>query len=308
MHGPPPQPTPHGTAAPRRTDLPACPVRLVADRPSRPVPLVLVALLALLVAAPAALRAQIRPLDPLDWGALEHEGRSLEMGGGIYTGQRASLAGTEGRLLELGAFAASWGFGRVAVRLAGTAVRVFSDQDFFADPVGGARAFREGRRRTDTGDYRLSTLVSFTAPGADLGAAVRFGVRLPTTDNVEGLGRDQTDFFSSVSGRARGESVAVSAEVGVGINGTRDLSNEQVDPLLFALAVRRTTGQARPFLELVGQHDTRAGPEPRGTENLGEARLGVRVGNGRWLRIAGIRGWTRMGPELGLEIRMGSRF
>ena len=34
------------------------------------------------------------------------------------------------------------------------------------------------------------------------------------------------------------------------------------------------------------------------------AGLGAR----RWLRVAAIRGWTRMGPELGLELRAGARF
>ena len=225
-----------------------------------------------------------------------------------FSGQRASLAGTEGRLLELGAFAATWSFGRVAVRLAGTAVRVFDDDRIFAAPLGGVLPYQPGRRRTDAGDYRLSTLVGLTPPGSAVGAALRFGIRLPTTDDAKGLGRDQTDFFSSLSGRVAGEAWAVSADVGVGVNGTRDLLNEQVDPLLFALAVRSRSGRVRPFLELVGQHDTRGGPESRGIEDLGEARVGVRVGGAQWVRVAGIRGWTRMGPELGLQLRFGARF
>ena len=257
---------------------------------------------------PAAGSAQLRPLDPLDWAALEGEGRSVEVGSGFYTGQRASLAGTEGRLLEMGVFAATWSLGRVALRLAGTAVRVFEDQYAFADSWGGALPFHEGRRRTDTGDHRVSTLVGLTAPGSRVGAALRFGVRLPTTDNVQGLGRDQTDFFSSLGGRVVRDAWTVNVEVGLGVNGTRDPTHEQIDPLLFAVAARWRNDGAEPFLELVGQHDTRAGPEPRGAENLGEARLGIQIGDQRWLRVTGVRGLTRMGPELGLEVRMGTGF
>src|SRR5690606_22084698 len=52
------------------------------------------------------LAAQLRPLEPLDWRALE-PGRvaGLAFGAAAYRDQRASLAGTQGRLLEVGNFA-----------------------------------------------------------------------------------------------------------------------------------------------------------------------------------------------------------
>lgn len=261
-----------------------------------------------LLGSPAAARGQIRPLDPVDWGVMDRAGWTLEMGGGLYTGQRASLAGAEGRLLDLGSFAASWSLGRVALRLAGTAVRVFDDHRSFAGPIGGALPFERGRRRVDAGDYRVSTMVELTAPGSDVAALLRFGVRLPTTDNVKGLDRDRTDFFSSLAGRVVHHRWSLRAEAGLGVNGTRDPDNEQVDPFLFFLGGRWHGDRVQPFLELLGQHDTRPGPDQRGAENLGEARLGVRLGGDRWVRLAAIRGWTRMGPELGLEVRLGAAF
>lgn len=291
---------------------------LAAMHPSRPflshpgargatVARVVVACLALL-GLPRAAASQLRPLDPLDWGALNHEGRTAFVGGGFYSGQRASLAGTEGRLLEVGAFGLTWGFGRVALRLSGTAVRFFDDSQPYASPIGGALPFQAGRRRTDTGDYRISTLVGFTAPASTVGLAMRFGVRLPTTDNVKGLGRDQTDFFSSLSARVRGGPWTVSGEAGLGITGTRDEVNEQIDPLLFSVALRYRAGSVEPFLEAVGQHDTRAGPQKRGAEDLGEARMGVYLGGQRWLRLALVRGWTAVSPDFGIELRLGTRF
>lgn len=258
-----------------------------------------------LTTAPAA--AQLRPLDPLDWADLERSGRTLEMGGGIMSGQRASLAGTEGRLLELGAFRAVWRIDRVALELSGTAFRIFDDRVVFADPVGGtARA--DGTSRTDVGDYRVATTVRLSGADARVGAALRFGVRLPTTDNAKGLGRDQTDFFSTLATRVRAGAWDVRAEAGLSVNGTRDPENEQIDPFLFALSAVADLGRVDPVVELVGQHDPRAAPEPRGTENLGEARLGIRVGEAHWIRVMLIRGWTRMGPEAGLSVRLGTRF
>jgi hypothetical protein len=257
-------------------------------------------------ALPAA--GQLRPLDPVDWIALHASARTAEVGGGLYGGQRASLAGTEGRLLELGSFAATWRTGRIALRLAGTALRVFQDRSSWARPIAGAREFDRTRRRVDSGDYRLSTLVALTPPAADQAALVRFGVRLPTTDNGQGLERDRTDFFASLAGRVLQGPVALTAEAGIGVLGTRDPEHEQVDPLLFAVGASWRTGEVRPFVTLLGQHDTRPGRDLRGVENLGEARLGIRVGSHRWLQAAILRGWTRMGPDLGIELRLGTRF
>ena len=266
----------------------------------------LAAVVFLVWALPAA--GQLRPLDPVDWTALDGSARTAEVGGGLYLGQRASLAGTEGRLLEVGSFAAAWSAGRVALRLAGTALRLFEDRSSWAGPVAGARDFDPSRRRVDSGDYRLSTLVALTRPGAEWAALVRFGVRLPTTDNGQGLERDRTDFFASLAGRTLQGPVALTAEAGIGVLGTRDPEREQVDPLLFAVGASWRTGEVRPFLALLGQHDTRPGRDLRGVENLGEARLGVRVGGRRWVQVAALRGWTRMGPDLGVELRLGTRF
>jgi hypothetical protein len=257
------------------------------------------------VASPA--RAQLRPLEPLDWSTLGVEEVSLVMGGGIFTGQRASLAGTEGRLLELGSFRATWSLGRVALELAGTALRLFNEQFVFADPIADVVPV-EGAWRHDVGDYRVSTVVRLLEPRPGRTVALRFGVRLPTTDNLQGLDRDETDFYSLLAGRIAQGPLAVGGELGVGIYGTRDPENEQVDPLLFGLSALYDLGRVRGLLELTGQHDTRAGRDRRGTEDLGEARIGVEVGDRRWMSVAAVRGWTPSSPEFGVIVRFGTHF
>ena len=263
--------------------------------------------LTLSAAAGSPSGAQLRPLEPIQWRAVGYEGHSVLLGGSILAGQRASLAGTKGRLLELGAFRGTWRTGRVAMELAGTAVWLFDEQSVFAEPVDGVIP-AEDARRTTTGDYRVSTVVQLFAPGADRQVALRFGVRLPTTDNLQGLDRDQTDFFSTVAGRVRHGPWEFSGELGIGINGTRDLHNEQVDPLLFGFSAHVDAGPARGTLELYGQHDTRAGRDRRGTEDLGEGRVGVEVGGERWLSVALVRGWTPASPDLGLIVMLGTHF
>jgi hypothetical protein len=225
----------------------------------------------------------------------------------MYSGQRASLAGTKGLLIELGSFRATWGLGRVGVEFAGTALRLFDERSVFADPALDVVP-AVGTRRRDVGDYRVSTVVQLTPEHSRRGAALRFGVRLPTTDNLQGLDRDQTDFFAFLAGRVGHDALDVGGELGLGIFGTRDRWNEQVDPLLFALSARYDMGAARAVLELAGHHDTRAGPDRRGNEDLGEARLGLEAGHARWIHVALVRGWTSSSPDLGVTFTLGTRF
>lgn len=264
-------------------------------------------LLALTFFAASPASAQLRPLDPVDWDVLGSETHTIVVGAGLYGGQRASLAGTEGRLFELGTFRANWSLGRVSLELSGTAQRVFEEQSSFAQPLAGVRPV-EGSFRHDNGDYRVTTVVQLTHPGSQVGAAVRFGVRLPTTDDRQGLERDQSDFYSTVVGRTVHGPFEVVGEMGLGINGTRDLQVGQVDPMLFALSGKwRFDGWAL-VAEATGQHDTRRGADRRGTEDLGEARFGVRMGRARWVRVTAVRGWTPYSPDLGMTVAFGTRF
>lgn len=251
--------------------------------------------------------AQLRPLEPLDWSTVGVEGHSLAVGGAFYSGQRASLAGTEGRLVEVGSFRATWSLGRVALELSGTALRLFEERTAFAPPADDVVP-ADGNLRRDMGDFRIATVVRLAEPSPGRTLALRFGVRLPTTDNLQGLDRDQTDFYSLLAGRVETGKLVVGGEVGVGINGTRDPENEQVDPLLFALSARYDLGRVRALMELAGQHDPRAGEDRRGTEDLGEGRLGVELGHRRWMSVTAVRGWTASSPDLGVIVTFGVHF
>ena len=251
--------------------------------------------------------AQLRPLDPMGWSTFERPGGTFVVGGGFYSGQRVSLAGVEGRLAEVAAFQATWSYERVAVRLAGTLFRIFDDQHVFAEPLEDTRP-PDGSTRRDAGDIRVSTIIRLTGTDAKVGAALRFGTRLPTTDNREGLGRDQADFFATFGLRFHEGPLAASIEGGAGVNGTRDPRHEQVDPILFAASLTYEAGLVHPVLELTGQHDPRSSRDRRGNENLGEVRVGALIGHDRWIKVTGGRGWTPFSPEFGLTVLFGTRF
>jgi hypothetical protein len=243
---------------------------------------------------------QLRPYDPIDWSIFDG-GASIvaHAGVAVFDRQRASLAGTEGRLVEAGLFHGFLRTGRIALEGGGTVQRFFHDRRRFAEPYGGARNEESGQRR-DSGDYRIATVVRLTPDHRPEMAALRFGTRLPTTDNRVGLERDATDFFTTIAGRADRGRIRAAAEVGVGIHGTREPEYEQSDVLVWVLGVQRRGGMVQPAIWLLGHADGLVGRNVRGNEELAEVRLDVRVGRRNWVQIGAVRGLTEFSPRAGL--------
>jgi len=258
-----------------------------------------------LLLLPAAARAQLRPLDPFEWRMFE-AGRtvSAQVGGGWLPDQRASLAGTEGTLVEAGNWRAFWRTGRVVIEAGGTVQRFFDEESRFAPGEPEVVEDEDGARR-DAGDYRILTAVRLTGERAPVAAALRFGARLPTTDNTVGLDRDATDFFATLGGRTARGRLAVQAEAGVGIFGTRQNEFEQDDLLIYALRAEYDAGPIVPMLTVVGQQVGSGHGEIRGNESLGEARLGVRAGGRRWVTAEAVAGYTDFSPGVGVLLAVG---
>ena len=262
------------------------------------------ATIAVISLAPAA-PAQLRPLEPFEWRMFD-AGRtvSAQVGAGWLPDQRASLAGTEGTLVEAGNFRAFWRTGRVVLEAGGTVQRFFDEESRFAPAEPEVDADDDGRRR-DAGDYRVLTTVRLTNEGAPVAAALRFGARLPTTDNTVGLDRDATDFFATLGGRAVRGRASVQAEAGVGIFGTRETAFEQDDLLIYALRAEYAAGPIQPMLTIVGQQVGTGHEEIRGNESLGEVRAGVRAGGRRWLMAEAVMGYTDFSPGPGILVSAG---
>ena len=256
-----------------------------------------------ILASPAS--AQLRPLDPFEWRMFEG-GRtvSAQVGGGWLRDQRASLAGTEGTLVEAGNWRAFWRTGRVVLEAGGTVQRLFDEESRFAAAEPGVRPADDGERR-DAGDYRVLTAVRLTREAAPVAVALRFGARLPTTDNTVGLDRDATDFFATLGGRAARGRLALQAEAGVGIFGTREDAFEQDDLLIYAARAEYAAGPVIPMLTVVGQQVGSGHSEIRGNESLGEVRLGVRAGGRRWLLAEAVAGYTDFSPGFGVLVSAG---
>jgi hypothetical protein len=263
--------------------------------------------LALLLFAATDTRAQLRPLDSTDWPmVLRGDAVSAWFGIGAFADQRASLAGTRGTLLELGNFALGWKTGRVLLEASGTMVRRFKDREVLDDPFEYVVDRPDGIRQ-DAGDMRVATIVRLSPADWTSFAGLRFGTRLPTTDNRLGLDRDATDFFALLIGRVHRGAFAVAGEAGVSINYTRFPTYEQEDVLAYAASAEYAAPGVTLHAALVGQDDLHD-RVIRGNENLSEARLGARVGRDRWLQVQLVHGLAEFSPSRGVLVSSGARF
>jgi len=254
------------------------------------------------VACANGVAAQFRPLEPIDWAAVTGpQPIRISARVGWYDRQRAALAGVEGRLFELGEVAVSVRVGTVVLEFAGTPQWFLSNERVFAEPTGDARPISPERKRHDSGDYRVATIVPLTSRNRNEMAVLRFGTRLPTTDNRVGLDRDQTDFFALLGGVVQRGRARLGGEAGVSINGTRNPRIEQSDVLAYSASAAYDFGEIDLELQMVGQ-ETPFSREVRGNENLGELRLGLRFGERRWFEATGVAGYRSYSPRLGLQL------
>jgi hypothetical protein len=257
--------------------------------------------------APASAYAQLRPLDPVDVRAFSGPPVQIQVGGGIFFDQHASLAGTRGTLFEAGDFRATIRTGRVLVDLGGTVQRFFEDHDVIAAPSGDALPAPSDGKRHDAGDYRVGAVVRLTPDASTTLATLRFGTRLPTTDNRVGLDRDAIDFFTTLAAFRRSARLSLSLEAGLGIHGTRKTDYEQSDVLLYAASAAFDARRITPFVTILGQQDFQEFAI-RGNEDLAEIRAGVRAGSARWISAAWVHGLTEYSPSGGLQIALGTSF
>lgn len=259
--------------------------------------------------APAATAAQLRPLDPIPVEAFDPVApdAAVQLGFGVFADQRASLAGTTGTLVEIGNFRGIWRTGRVALEIGGTMLRHFEDEAVFAPPHEEVDP-DAGPRRRDAGDYRIATAVRLTPQHWPAAGFVRFGTRLPTTDNTVGLDRDRTDFFASLGAHARPGRWRLGLETGLGIFGTRHVRLEQSDVLTYAASAAYDLGPFTPAAVVLGHADGMPGSNIRGSEELAELRLGARAGARLWASAHWVAGLTDFSPGSGLLVTAGWGF
>jgi len=249
----------------------------------------------------------MRPLGPVFWEGFDLPRGEASGGVAIYSDQPATRAGVKGRLVEWGDLHATVRVGKVLFEAEGSVRRVLTEQVPFGRAEPDVQRAVAGRR-SDTGDFRFLTTVMITDPPGSTDIAFRFGARLPTTDEVVGLERDQTDLFFTFAARWRGESFTAFAESGLGIFGTAQSAPDQTDPILYMLGVSVPRTHINTQVEWVGHYDPRAPGPPPGNDHLSELRVRLRTQGTLWVEAMGLTGLAEHSPGYGLVLRLGRRF
>ncbi len=247
------------------------------------------------------LSAQLRPLPLVQWE--EVESGYARCGLGYYDGQRASLAGISGDMLQLGECTVAFSVGGAQIRVADLVYRRLSTVTRFAEPAPDVVLQNETALR-DFGDVTLETVIPVGLPGAFSGG-FRFGSRIPSSDNRIGLDRDQADIHLALMAGLNTTNRGVTAEAGVGINGVRSSRNEQQDVLIYALRGWLRTPRALLHTAMLGQRFWNHPVTQRGNENLNEFRMGARTTGTWWIELEGVRGTARHSPTYGLRLGLG---
>jgi hypothetical protein len=255
-------------------------------------------LILLLLTGADPLHAQLRPLEPLAWQIFDPPTTLVaQLGVGVLHDQRASLAGTSGTLRELGNVSAIWRSGRIAIEAAGTVRRSFEDTHRYGDPHPTVQ--ETGPRRSDSGDYSVGTIVRLTPDDRPALLALRFGTRLPNSDDAVGIDRDRTDFYALLGGRFRRGPLHLGGEAGLGIFGTHDLDYEQADPLLYTLTGDLSTRPVSLHAAFLGHRAGFGGWVQRGSESRSELRVGGGFGERLRLQVLYVHGLAEHSPSGG---------
>jgi hypothetical protein len=253
------------------------------------------------VAGPAW--AQQRPLvteDPETIGA----GRMLiETGLDVEKGVFIPLSGLSGDLFTVPTVGLSFGLSSIAeLQFDGGLYQRMIITDREAAPFSPILDIT-GNKTHAVRDMVIGTKVRVLSETAGRPAlALRFATRLPNASNESGLGRDTTDFWSTVIVGKTIESVRVVGNAGLLIFGDPTKAARQEDLLTYGLSIARAVGGgAEVVAEINGQANFESGTPTPGGEDKAVARVGGRLTRGPVrFDVAALIGLTRRDPNLGL--------
>ena len=262
------------------------------------------------VALPDDASAQLRPLEPLEWRVFD-DGNAFVggVGGAVLWDQPAPLAGTRGTLIDIGSYTVTYRSARIAIQFGGTALWRFSETDTTAAPLDVVEP-ADGPRY-EPGPAFASTAFRFSPDSWPADLVLRFGATIPTTSDESGLERDRTDFFALLGARYQRGALSLTAENGVGINGTVRRGLPQSDVWTYAFGASYALSSLVLAADFVGRQDGHA-YVIRGNEDQRELRAGFDIGRSRWLRVRYVRGLAKKaspahGFQIGAGITLGTR-
>lgn len=266
-------------------------------------PAIAAAILAVAMWTPAGLGAQLRreAAVPAIGGVAAGE---LLAGAGVSRGWgvAAALSGLSGDLWSLGDITVAYGLAdRASIALRGPAWQILSIHDRGASSVPLDPSVEDGAA-TDAGDFRVTMAFAPFGGRDGLSGGALVEVKLPTTDEMRGIGTNTTDVTLGAIVSWGSSSVRATGMLGVAILEAPLESFVQNDLAAYAVDVRleasRRVAVSLSAKGLANTHDI----IPLGTEDVGALGLSAELALGRWLLDAGVRrGYAGPGPDWALR-------
>ncbi len=253
-------------------------------------------------------RAQERPLRTEDPAPIPAGAILVELGVDVEADRRYPLSGLEGDLFRLPYLGFSFGLGNVAEFQVDAGFNILRIRDREPAPLAEDLDFT-GDTTTDIEDPVVATKLRLLRETRRVPAVgLRVATRLPSASNESGLGTDTIDWFMTLlAGKTLGD-VRVVANFGLGVLPFPQQGDRQNDVLTGGLSLAwRHPGGTELVGEVNGRIDVK-GETPVGTEDRGQARLGVRYPLGTFLggraRLDGgvLVGLTDVEPEVGATL------
>ncbi|MDX1661348.1 MAG: hypothetical protein R3326_06115 [Gemmatimonadota bacterium] len=259
-------------------------------------------LLSLLAVSATDGTAQHRPIRAQDPVPVESGHVRVEAGIEWLRDRSFPLTGLEGELWRIPTVGFSIGFGRAELQIDGgfQALAIASRDPTapFADQVD-----VDGETAWDQLDPVVAVKVLLRHEGAvEPAVGVRLATRLPSADTSNGIGTDAMEFDVSLLAAKSLGNARVGASVGLGVLAVPQTGNRQNDVLTYGAFMEAPLGgRWTAVAGADGRVDLKADTPP-GTEDLGQARLGVRRdGRIRW-DAALIVGLADVEPDVGLTV------
>lgn len=216
-------------------------------------------------------------------------------------------SGLSGTILR-GPVAVRFGFGRAEFAVDG-GYEILSIEDRSPAPLDSMLDVSGGRTH-DVIDPVVGLKVRIADETAVFPAwSFRIATRLPAAGNESGLGLDTTDFWLwLLAGKSIGPT-RIAANIGAGVLGIPTRGDRQNDVWGYGLSIVAPLGAGwEAGAEVQGSLDVR-GDTPVGTEERGQARIGVRRAAGRYaLDAAVIVGIEDPDPDLGAVVGLARTF
>jgi hypothetical protein len=242
---------------------------------------------------------QQRPLQTDDAEILQTGRMRVEFGVEFLQGQKYALSGLEGDLTRLGVTSIQVGVGEYAeFQISGVVQDVLSVKSR-SEPVV-APTFT-GDTTNDFGNLKLATKLKIVGEKQRRPAiAFKFAVELPNANQENGLGNDQTQFYTSLLFKKHFGRIQVLADLGMAILGSPVEAGKQTDPFTYGIGAVISLHRR---LNLVAEINGRQGSERVGNENKSQMRAGLqfRTGSIRW-DLAGMAGLKRLDPDSGVIV------